>query len=129
MSNKVVMKHYLGVVFGLTVGLTLIILSFLKVIDLLEGIYLFFISIPFVVWVKLHGLTFLKNDFFSMVVFILLTLVYSSLIGQLIFLLRVKPRAVKYWIFMLLLIVFSVIAYQHSAVVLNSLEEGIGKIF
>lgn len=128
MSNKIILKHYRGLMWGAGFGLIVSLLSFLQVIDILNGMFLFCVSIPFSVWVYLHSLKFSISDFFSSILFILLLSGYFALLGQLIFSLSPKVKVIKYWILFVVLIL-NILAYQHSVNILNGLGEGIRKLF
>ena len=114
-----------GFVLGFMAGLLIISLSISGLINVSEGMGLFWISIPFFIWSQLHRLVFLGGDFLSSILFGLITLVYFGVLGQLIFLLKLKPKVIAYWISLVLLAILNVAAYRYSINVFYSLEQAI----
>ncbi len=91
--------------------------------------YLFFISIPFVIWVQLHKIIVLNNDVVSMIFFSSFLLAYFALVGHLISHLKLNFISLNYWIFFISLFFLNILAYKKSLYILNSLTEAIKKIF
>lgn len=127
MSIKLIMK-YRYFILGSIFGLLILMLALLKVANV-EGMYLFFVSIPFFVWVKLHSFPILKNDIFSVMVLIFLIISYFGLLVQFIYIFKSNSKTFRYWFFFMLLVGLNIIAYHYSVNILNSFEEGIRKIF
>lgn len=128
MSNRLIMKYkyfMLGAIFWLLI----LLLALLKIINMSKGIYLFFISIPLFVWIKLHSLTVFKNNIFSAISFHFLMIIYFGLLGNFFHILRLHLKICRYWIFFVLFVGLNIIFYHYSVIFFNSLEEGIRKVF
>ena len=124
MSIKEILKDYFGIVCGIIVAVVIILLGYLKVIDILEGAFLFFTSVPFILWVKTLSFFNITNDLISGGLFVLILVTYSGLLGQNIFLFKTKPNKVLAFN-LFFLIVINIYAYFYSLDILDSIEKSI----
>lgn len=128
MSVKEFVRAYKGILLGIVAGLLISLLSFFGIINILEGVFLFIVSIPISIWIQFHKLVFLKNDLISVALFTLTVLAFFGLWGQLVFILRSKPKVIKYWFFITLLIILNVVSYWYSKNFLDSFAQAIQDI-
>ena len=129
MFIKTIYKSYTGAIWGIGICLVIVCLGCLRIINILKGGYLFFSSIPFLIWIQLEKLFSLRNDFLSACLFNILMFSYFGLLGQLIFLLKLKQKNIFYWSMIIILIILNMVAYYYSINFLNSLDKSLRNIF